>query len=318
MSLSILLNRSKFFIIKNSPKILTALGIAAYGASVLTTVKSARKYEERVADDLNHLRELKDSLKDKEAINAGDIVVKDVRKDMLKTELHAIGTTLKVYAPTLILFATGTTCILSANSILYKRQAALAAAYGTLNSTFAKYRERVAEKYGSEEERAIRQGAEVVKDKKTGDVSYKQTEEVAPCSWDVIYDETCTPWQQNQNLAVQASYLEYIRAQLQQKLEDNGYLFLEDVYKALGVNMLTLDERVLQGCKVVGWLFDAEKHPTFLDFGLKDHLGNKTDNYYKCIRDGRNCFYIQLNPEGDILTGNDGRPTFMAYLKKKN
>jgi len=318
MSLNILFNRCKFYVVKNAPKILTAVGIISYAGAVLTTVKSTQKIEAKLANDVDKLRALKDDLKNKEAINMGEIVVKDVKREMLKTSLHAVGTTIKVYLPTLILFTTGTTCILSASSIMYKRQAALTAAYGALNTTFAKYRERVAEKYGVEEERAIRQGAELVKDPKTGEVTYQQTQDVIDTDYSIIYDDTCERWQDGQNLSCQASYLEYIQAQLQQRLEDNGYLFLEDVYDALGVNKLMLDDRKLQAMKVVGWLFDADKHPSFISFGLRDKLNNKTDNYYKCIRDGRNCFFIELNPEGDILTGNDGRPTYMDYFKKKN
>ena len=320
MSLKILFNRSKFYIVKNAPKILTALGISCYAASVVTTVKSTNKFEERIAADADKLRELKASLQNKEAINMGEIVVKDVKREMLKTSLHTVGTTLKVYAPSIILFATGTGCILGANSIMYKRQAALTAAYGALNTTFSKYRQRVADKYGAEAEKAIRQGAEAVKDPKTGEVTYNQTapQQDVELDWSVVVDDTCGCWTHGDTVSTQMTYLLYLQQTLQDKLETEGFLFLEDVYKALGVNLTNMDNRKLQGMKVVGWIFKKGIHESHIDFGLIDpRTGNRTENYYKCAREGRNCIWIELNPEGDILTGNGGRPTYMDFLKNK-
>ena len=312
MNFTGLLSRTKFFVVKNAPQLLTALGIACYGASVYTAIKGSKKYEDRIADDVARLKELK------QIVNNGgldDIPVKETRKEMLKTTLHIAGTTLKTYGVSLIFFTGGTTCILSANNIMHKRQAALAAAYSALNNSFAKYRERVAQKYGDDEERAIRQGAEIIEDKKTGEKIYKQIEEPI-YDWGVMYDETCLTWNKDQSLSVQAAYLDYIRSSLQQKLESEGHLFLIDVYKQLGVNLLTLDDKKLQGSRVVGWLYSPD-HPSYIDFGIKDEFGNKTENYYKCLRDNRHCIYIHLNPEGDILTGNEGRPTFVDFLKGK-
>lgn len=317
MNLSGLLHRCKFFIIKNSPKILTTVGIACFAGATVTAIKSSHKIEDRIAEDVDKLHQLKLSLKDKEAINMGTVIEKDTKREMLKTSLHIVGTYLKTYAPSIILFTGGTTCILSANSIMYKRQAALTAAYGALNTSFQKYRERVAQKYGAEEEKALRQGAELIKDKKTGEVSYKQTEDV-PVDWSIIYDETCGGWEQGAPLSVQATWLEYIRSRMQDQLETNGYLFLSDVLQELGVNLNHLDERVAQGSRVVGWLFVKGQHEPLISFGLTNPYTNeRTQNYYKCVRNDKDCFFLEFNVEGDILTGNEGRKTFIDGYKNR-
>lgn len=316
MSFMTLVNKSKFLIVKNAPKILTTLGIISYAGSIYTTVKSSQQINDRLAADLEKLRALKESLKDKEAINMGTVVVKDTRREMLKTSLHVVGTTIKVYLPTLILFGTGTGCILGANNILYKRQAALTAAYGALNTTFAKYRQRVADKYGVEEEKAIRQGAELVKDPKTGEVTYVHKDDKAlEYDFSVMIDETCDCWQTNAPLSITASYIEHIREALQYRLEQEGRLFVIDVYKALGIKLHKLTPEKLWRAQRMGWVYKDGVHEVCIDFGLVDPItGTRTDKYYKCIRDDQPCFFIELNPEGDLFS--DKGLIFTDYAKK--
>ena len=108
--------------------------------------------------------------------------------------------------------------------------------------------------------------------------------------------------------------LSTIQKNLNLKLKRRGYVLLYEVYKALGIDPGVIGPRMMQASHVIGWIYD-EKNPNgdnFIDFGIfKDEFGNlKPEVYDINIKRGEPSFWLEFNPDGDILTGNNGRRVF--------
>ena len=87
---------------------------------------------------------------------------------------------------------------------------------------------------------------------------------------------------------------------LQQKLIANGYLFLNDVYKELGLPISIAGQSA-------GWLYDYDnKDKTIIYFDGFDINGNEFNlsEYVRAFKNGyeRNCLLNFMNIRDDILT----------------
>ena len=120
------------FIIKNSPQILTAIGISGMIGSTILAVKATPKALELIK-------------KRKKELKVDDLDWKEV-----------ILTSWKPYLPAGTLCITSAICILGATRISTKRQAALATAYTLSERAFSTYRDKVIETIGSKKEKRMR------------------------------------------------------------------------------------------------------------------------------------------------------------------
>lgn len=137
MNISSFIKTGKKLLIKRSPEILIAVGVASMISATFLAIKSTPK-----------AMEVLDSKKDEEL------------KPIDKVKILA-----PIYAPTAVALASGTACIIFSSRITAKRTAALAAAYSISETTLSRYMEKVAEKYGKETVNDIRK--EVVEEQMT-------------------------------------------------------------------------------------------------------------------------------------------------------
>ena len=105
-----------------------------------------------------------------------------------------------------------------------------------------------------------------------------------------FFDESNPYWTKEQEYNLM--FLKQMELNANQKLRQNGYLFLNEVYEMLGLT------RTKTG-QIVGWIYD-EENPTgdnHVDFGIyKDHVGNR--NFLNGIE--RNVL-LDFNVDGDIF-----------------
>ncbi|MCI7791489.1 MAG: DUF6353 family protein, partial [Lachnospiraceae bacterium] len=106
-----------------------------------------------------------------------------------------------------------------------------------------------------------------------------------------FYDDGCIGWEKNPEYSLM--YLKQQERFATDKLRNQGYLFLNDVYDALGI------PRTIAG-QAVGWLYDPED-PTkdnYVDFGIfdvtKPHNGDFVNGYQRSI-------ILDFNVDGPIL-----------------
>lgn len=137
-SVTNMLNRLQFTMVKHGPEILTGIGIAGMVTSTVFAVRATPKA----------IR-----LLEEETANKGDEL----------TVPEKIKTCWKCYIPTAVTSVASIACLIGASSVNSKRNAALAAAYNISTAALTEYKDKVIETVGEKKERAIRD--EIAKDK---------------------------------------------------------------------------------------------------------------------------------------------------------
>lgn len=132
------LRRSKLFLTRNAPTILTCIGGIGVIATSVLAVKATP----------NALRLLEEAKEEKE-------------EELTKLEVVKVAG--PVYIPAIIVGASTLACIFSANTLNKRKQASLMSAYALLDSSFKEYKNKVKELYGEDADAQVREG--IVKDK---------------------------------------------------------------------------------------------------------------------------------------------------------
>ena len=255
--------------IKHSPEILAGVGVVGVVGSLVMACKATTK----LSDILEESKEQLDKIKEVAADPAYEEKYSqdDAKKDTTITYVQTGVKVVKLYAPSVILCASSLGCLLASNNILKKRNAALSAAYMTVDKSFKEYRKRVADRFGEEVEKEIRYNIKAEEITKVDEDGNEVTETVKimdgtddPNSYSDyarFFDESCAAWQND------AEYnLTFLKAQQQYAndlLKARGRLFLNEVYRMLGI-----DET--KAGQVVGWVYNPD-NPTgdnFVDFGI--------------------------------------------------
>lgn len=125
-------------ITRNSPALLTALGVGGLLATVIMAIKATPKALEAL-DYERDFRRLEEH--DTEPLEFMDVL-----------EL-----TWKFYVPTILMGGTTIACMISSNHILLRRNAALASLYSITEKALHEYQEQVVEKIGEKKEAQIQE-----------------------------------------------------------------------------------------------------------------------------------------------------------------
>ena len=264
-------NKSEMKVRKYSPEILAGVGVVGVIASTVMACKATTKLNDILAESKEQLEQIKTVAVD--PAYADKYTEDDAKKDTTITYVQTGVKVAKLYAPSVILCASSLGCLLASNNILKKRNAALSAAYMTVDKSFKEYRRRVAERFGDEVEKEIRynikakeittvdeEGNEV---KETVKVMEGADNPTTYSDYARFFDESCPAWQNDPEYN-----LTFLRAQQQYAndlLKAQGRLFLNDVYKMLGID-------ITKAGQVVGWIYDPDcpVGDNFVDFGIYD------------------------------------------------
>lgn len=142
-NISNIMKAAKTAAIKHSPEILTGIGIAGMITAAIMAVRATPKALDIVAD-------VKEGHKDK--TDDERLVGKEIVKNAAP-----------LYLPATITGAVSIACLIGANSVNARRNAALATAYTLSESALREYQEKVIETIGEKKEQAVRDA--VAKDK---------------------------------------------------------------------------------------------------------------------------------------------------------
>lgn len=295
-------HKAGFQLKKHSPEIFIVAGVVGVVASAVMACKATTK----VGDVLEDTKESVDIIH--EGMETGEIAGQECSEKDCKKALIAVyaqtGLKLtKLYAPSVILGTLSITSILTSHNILRKRNMALAAAYATVDKSFKEYRNRVVDRFGEEVEREIRYNIkekeieEKVVDKngkeKTVTKKVKVAENFEDCSeYAKIFDACNSALWQNDPQA-NRFFIDGIQNYANNLLVSRGYLFLNEVYKALGF------EPTVAG-QVVGWIYNSEdpKADNYVDFGLSEILRPDVRDF---INGYEACVILDFNVQGNIL-----------------
>lgn len=294
---SSMFNRTAIKLKKRSPEILIVAGVVGTVASTVLACKATTKLNSLLEESKDNIEQIHTYESTEEF---GDHYSKeDAKKDLAIVYVQTGIKVAKLYAPAVTLGVISISSILASNNILRKRNVALVAAYTTIDKTFKEYRERVVERFGSDVDNELRLGIkktkieELITDPETGkEKKVKSTvnvvESTATDEYSRWFDESCKNYEGNMDYDML-----YLRSQQQfanDKLKVDGYLFLSDIYEALGIPRTKMSQ-------TVGWIYkpNNENGDNFVDFGLMELYREIEDGSYK------KGIFMNFNVDGPIL-----------------
>lgn len=262
--------KSEMKVRKHSPEILAGVGVVGVVGSFVMACKATTKLSDILDESKEQLDMIKEIVVD--PAYEGKYDEHDAKSDTTITYVQTGMKIAKLYAPSVILCAGSLGCLLASNNILRKRNAALTAAYATIDKSFKEYRKRVSERFGDEVEKEIRyniKAKEITTVDEDGNEVKETIKEIevdpnSPESYSDyarFFDESCAAWQND------AEYnLTFLKAQQQYAndlLKARGRLFLNEVYRMLGI-----DET--KAGQIVGWVYNPDNPigDNFVDFGI--------------------------------------------------
>ncbi len=205
-------------IIKHSPEILTGIGIAGMITTTIMAVRATPKA-------LILIEERKEEI--------------DVDK---LTPIELIKTTWTCYIPTAITGGLSIICLIGANSVNTRRNAALATAYTLSESALKEYQEKVIETIGEKKEQTVRDA--IAKDRiDKNPVSSREviiTEKGNTLCYDAI---------SGRYFKSDIDKLKKVENELNRRMRDEMYISLNEFYYEIGLNPISIGDDI-------GWNID--------------------------------------------------------------
>ena len=291
-------NNSKNMVQKHSPEILAGVGVVGVVASTVMACKATMKLN----DILEESKETRDKIREVESNPRYEEQYshEDAKKDLTINYTQTGLKIAKLYAPAVILGSASLGCLLASNDILRKRNAALSAAYMTVDKSFKEYRSRVAERFGEEVEKEIRyniKAEEVTSTVVAEDGSETTVTETVKTmdpnlysDYAKFFDEASPYWQKDPeyNFMFLKSQQQYAN----DLLKARGRLFLNEVYEMLGIDKTKAGQ-------IVGWVYNPENPigDNFVDFGIFDMSKERVRAFVNGYEPN---ILLDFNVDGDV------------------
>lgn len=286
-----------FKIRKKSPELLLVAGFVAGAVGVVSACRATLKVDDILAEAKKNAENVHKMAENPEV--ESEYTEQDCKRAIAVNYAQTGLRLAKLYAPAITMGAVSVGCILASNNIMKKRNAALAAAYATVEKGFKEYRNRVVERYGDEAEREIRYGvdAKEVEETTIDENGEEKTETKTVNVTDVdaspfarFFDAANPNWQKDPEYNMM--FLKAEQSHANDLLKRDGYLFLNDVYKALGLEPSKAGQ-------VIGWIYD-ENNPVgdnFVDFGIFNGDSEATRRF---VNGYENTILLDFNVDGNI------------------
>ena len=288
-------NVARGWTVQHSPEILLGTSIVAGIGATVTGCIATKKME---AINQNH-REILDILHSVKE-NDNDEETSEYKKSITKEYGRYWFDIAKTWAPCVGLTLLSGTCALGSFKIVNKRLIAAETAFTGIAKAFEQYRDNVIEDQGLEkDEYYASNGALKKKQELIAKGKYKQKE--LPISEDpnfkvkkvddifhYYYNEDTVEWAYySHHPFYNYNRMTELLTVLNYELKMNGIVFLDDVYKRLGLDMKTLLAERAQG-RTYGWVLDkytenGMPNDELVSFGILE----KNDTQHRLFRSGQ-------------------------------
>ena len=291
-------NNSKNVVQKHSPEILAGVGVVGVVASTVMACKATMKLN----DILEESKETRDKIREVESNPRYEEQYshEDAKKDLTINYAQTAMKVAKLYAPAVILGSASLGCLLASNDILRKRNAALSAAYMTVDKSFKEYRQRVVDRFGEEVEKEIRYNikaqevATLVANEDGSEVEVTENVKIMDpnlySDYAKFFDEASPYWQKDPeyNFMFLKSQQQYAN----DLLKARGRLFLNEVYEMLGIDKTKAGQ-------IVGWVYNPENPigDNFVDFGIFDMSKERVRAFVNGYEPN---ILLDFNVDGDV------------------
>lgn len=240
-----------------SPEILIGAGIAGLVGAAIVAVRRGVRWHQAATNELTH---------NLEAIKkASETSAEYSREDRVHDYAALIGKGVwsftQIYGASVLLGVASVGSILAGTGILRGRLAAMTSAAATAQAALERYRSRVREKMGEDADRGFAFEVAPRKTKLKHEDGTKETqvtyhlvpstgEWMAASPYSRLWDENAAEWCHNRD--IQYLTLRSLENHFNRELDANGIVFLNDVYKALGLPQT-------KEAALVGWIKDYTK-----------------------------------------------------------
>lgn len=239
-----------------SPELLIGAGVVGLvGAAVVAVRRGVRWHSAAKAEIVHDLETIK------KAEGSPQYTREDKVQDYARVIGKGVWSFTQIYGPSVAAGVASVISILAGTGVLKGRLAAMTSAAATAQAALERYRSRVREKLGEDAdyEFAYEVSAKKAKIKhedgtKESLVTYhlvpSSGEWMAASPYSRLWDENAMEWCANRD--IQFLTLRSLENHFNQELNARGVVFLNDVYKALGLPMS-------KDAALVGWIKDYEK-----------------------------------------------------------
>jgi hypothetical protein len=285
---------------KNAPTLLFGTGVVGMIGSTVLACRATLKLDEVLQEHHRKTTQMRNATPGEGELahlQKGDYTEEDKPKDIARVYGTTTLKIIKLYAPSVMLGAASIGCLTKSHGMLMRRNAALTAAYIAVDQAFGQYRNRVVDKYGEQQDLEFRYGSEEVE---VIDERGKLTKEIrvsedGESMYARFFDQTSGVWSKDPEYNY--TWLVTQQQWFNNLLQLRGYVFLNEVYKALG-----LDES--EAGQVVGWRLSNDGTANHVDFGMFDN----DDQAKRDFVNGREgAVLLDFNVNGVILDKIDWR-----------
>ena len=288
-------------------------GIGCVVTSCMATLKSEPVVKEAKAKEIDIRRLPNEDVNDMNAKLARmSELTKEKKEELAAIRRKAALTVVKNFALPAALGLVSVALNIADNRILRRNLTAATVAYAGLLESYNEYRKRVIADVGKEKDQEYLHGLKKQKnveiDPNTGEV-LGETEDYVAAEKGVSqyaryfdegeWDESNKRWI-HQNLAwkddnfINQKTLRSAEREANQKLVIDGFLFLNDVYRMLGLP-LSIDGQI------VGWMYNGDSGDHAVSFGVFDDDPRQLP-YNRAFVDGkRNTALLDFNVDGPII-----------------
>ena len=314
-SITRVFGEAKLFLGEHSPEILTGIGVVSVTIGTVLACKATLKLDNILEEAETDITRIKDGTKNDNI----EYSEKDADKDRTIVVARTAGKIIKNYAVPASLTVLGLTCILLSNKILRSRNAALMASYSALQAAYTAYRERVINKEGKEADeyymygikKTMREGVTVNPETGTEETVLFEDSEIdrfdigkdgyllgSPYARIFDADHSLQYDIHDPNNDANFAFLRIQEDIFNQKLQRDGHVFLNDVYKALGFPICPEGQRA-------GWRVDktgyAPNGDGYISFGIRNCFENPECEGLREPGEFKRKIILDFNVDGDIL-----------------
>lgn len=253
------LGKTRWFVGNNAPHILMGAGVVGVIATNILTARAALK-SQGIPSEIQATAE---------AVNEREVDADFTQQDKVKNvgQVYIRGGIMltKIWGPSVVVGGASVACLIVSHKIMMRRNTALMGAYLALEGAYKAYRRRIQVELGEERELELYRSPRTmtVHDDATGAVcEIIDFDSDMPSPYARFFDES------SYNHSKTAEHnLFFLRSQerwANDRLRARGFLFLNEVYEALGLEHSQIGQ-------LVGWKADAAEKGTgdgFVTFGL--------------------------------------------------
>ena len=292
-----------FKVKEHSPSILIGVGVVGVLVSTVVACKATTKVDGIIDECKKEVNEIKKTAEDENLKMPNSYPKKQLSRNLTVAYAKTTGKLLKVYAPSVLIMGLSLTSILGSNRVLTNRNAALASAYSVVSTSFKEYRGHVKDRFGERVDYELRNGIhkEVVEEEVTDEKgkTKKVKKEIDVTDKEILdgsdycrfFDEFNPNWVKD-NPDANRLFLKQVQNWANDKLEREGFLFLNEVYSALGFNQVPYGQ-------LVGWVHSKKYgKDNYVDFGINDVSRKSVRDF---INGYEPAILLEFNVDGNIM-----------------